>query len=804
MNDPADKPTASPRGSRRNRFAIGSDPRRDARTLYFAAACVLFVGGVFCLWQSWQIFSRNSGVSQVERVSQSEQRALEKFVADTRARVIAAVDSAPVTTPLAQGGDEARDTAAQALKQALPDLESVEFFRADLNDVLRSDFAKFGYTKAALLVQSHQLQKAAPLQTQIDEHKQRHLIFSLPVKHDQQTVAYAFVKLPYAPLQHVFRQARLSDARMDLRQGDGRGDMLLESIGNTDIPSSLNDPGSAIPNSMLRIGSVAEEFYISLPDSLWVSLPLGILLLCIAILAMYARQVGAQAALDRIMRRTLASSGSEPTMAEALAQGASEPAPVTTQVKPVGKPSALPQANVPVDRSIFRAYDIRGVLGKTLNADIARQIGSAIGSEAQQRGLSEIVVARDGRLSGPELCTALIEGLRGSGCNVIDIGAAPTPVLYFATFHLNVGSGVMVTGSHNPPDYNGFKIVLGGETLAEDAIQGLYARISEQRLSTGNGGLQTIDVAHDYLERITGDVMVEHKLKVVVDCGNGIPGMLAPEVIEGIGCEVLPLYCDVDGNFPNHHPDPSEPKNLQDLILSVKQMNADIGLAFDGDGDRLGVVTATGEIIYPDRVLMLFAKDVLTRNPGAAIIYDVKCTGKLQPLILQAGGSPIMWKTGHSLIKAKMRESGAELAGEMSGHFFFRERWYGFDDGIYAAARLLEILASDPEDRSPQEIFDSLPKGVSTPELKIEMAEGEHYRFVEKFREKSSFEGARVTTIDGVRADWPDGWGLVRASNTTPVLVLRFDADTDTAMARIQDVFRSQLLAIEPKLKLPF
>ncbi|MEO8804221.1 MAG: phosphomannomutase/phosphoglucomutase [Rudaea sp.] len=800
MNEPDDKSSATKRGFGGTRFPSGSAPLRDSRTLYFAGACVLLVAGAFCIWQSWLIFSRDSGAAQIESVTTWQRQALEKFVADTRVRVGAAVDSVPVTTALAQGGDDARSVAAQAVKQALPDLVTIEFFRPDLNDVLSSDFAKFGYTKAALLVQSQHNQRGAPLQSQIDAQKKRHLIFALPVLHDKQTVAYAFVQLPYEPLQQLFRQPHLSDARMDLRQGDGRGDLLLESIGNLDTRSSLSDPGIAIPNSMFRIGSVPEEFYIALPDTLWVTLPLSLLLLAVAMLAFYARKVGAQAALDRLYGRKRASAGSEPTMAEALAL-----APATAKVAPAAAAEAKPAASkVPVDRSIFRAYDIRGVLGKTLNADIARQIGSAIGSEAQQRGLSEIVVARDGRLSGPELSAALIEGLRGTGCNVIDIGAVPTPVLYFATYHLNVGSGVMVTGSHNPPDYNGFKIVLGGETLAEDAIQALYTRISEHQLSTGNGGLQTMDVAHDYLERITGDVMVEHKLKVVVDCGNGIPGMLAPEVLEGVGCEVLPLYCDVDGTFPNHHPDPSEPQNLQDLILSVKQMNADLGLAFDGDGDRLGVVTASGEIIYPDRVLMLFAQDVLTRNPGAAIIYDVKCTGKLQPLILQAGGSPIMWKTGHSLIKAKMRETGAELAGEMSGHFFFRERWYGFDDGIYAAARLMEILASDPDGRNPQEIFDSLPKGVSTPELKIEMKEGEHYRFVERFREKSSFEGARVTTIDGVRADWSDGWGLVRASNTTPVLVLRFDADSDAAMARIQDTFRTQLLAIDPKLKLPF
>jgi len=388
--------------------------------------------------------------------------------------------------------------------------------------------------------------------------------------------------------------------------------------------------------------------------------------------------------------------------------------------------------------------------------------------------------------------------------DVIDIGAVATPVTYFAAFHLRAGSCISVTGSHNPPDYNGFKIVLGGETLSEAAIQNLYKRIDVGRFTDGMGGLQVMDISSDYITRITDDIQIERKLKIVVDCGNGIPGAIAPTVLEGIGCEVIPLYCDVDGTFPNHHPDPSDLANLQDLIVSVKQVGADLGLAFDGDGDRLGVVTATGEVIFPDRLLMLFAIDILTRNPGATIIYDVKCTGHLQPLILQHGGSPLMWRTGHSLIKAKMKETDAALAGEMSGHFFFGERWYSFDDAIYAAARLMEVLASDIDQRTPQEIFDTLPKGVSTPELKIPMHEGEHYRFMEAFAAKAKFEGARLTTIDGIRADWSDGWGLVRASNTTPVLVLRFDADAPKALQRIQDVFRAQLLALDPSLPLPF
>ncbi|MBS0558108.1 MAG: phosphomannomutase/phosphoglucomutase [Proteobacteria bacterium] len=741
------------------------------------------------------MWSRISGARQADSVSRAEVTALNQAVAETRRRVIQAVDGDAIAAALAPGDDADHAGAIAALKQALPDLVAANFYRADLSDVLGTDFAKFGYAKAAMLVQAHQSQMGAPLQTHLVANRERVLSFALPVTHDKQTLAYAYVELPFAPLLKVFEEQSLSNARIDLRQGDGRGDLVIASIGNHAVRDSLTDPGIGVGGSLFRIGSAREEFSIVLPDNLWLAIPLTLVLLGLGMFLMQARNIGLGEAWDRFLRRRVAPAGPEQTLAQAIAK----PTPVA---KP--KPVAAAPAEVAVDRSIFRAYDIRGVLGKTLTAGVARQIGRAIGSEAQQQGLKEIVVGRDGRLSGPELSAALIEGLRATGCNVIDIGMVPTPVLYFATYHLNAGSGVMVTGSHNPPDYNGFKIVLGGQTLAEQAIVDLYTRISENRLASGSGGLQTMDVTPDYIDRITGDVLIERKLKAVVDCGNGVPGAVAPAVLEGIGCEVQPLYCEVDGNFPNHHPDPSDPHNLQDLILSVKQMHADVGLAFDGDGDRLGVVTANGEVIFPDRTLMLFARDVLTRNPGATIIYDVKCTGKLQPWILQAGGSPIMWKTGHSLIKSKMRETEAELAGEMSGHFFFRERWYGFDDGIYAAARLMEILAADPEGRAPQEIFDSLPKGVSTPELKIEMTEGEHYRFIEQFKENASFDGARVTTIDGVRADWPDGWGLVRASNTTPVLVLRFDADTPEALARIQDTFRKQLLALDVALKLPF
>lgn len=452
--------------------------------------------------------------------------------------------------------------------------------------------------------------------------------------------------------------------------------------------------------------------------------------------------------------------------------------------------------------SIFRAYDIRGIVGQTLTAEIVRDIGRSIGSEAHARGQQKVVVARDGRLSGPDLSAALIGGLQATGREVIDIGCVPTPVLYFATHYLGNGSGVMLTGSHNPPDYNGLKIMLRGETLHGDGIKALHTRIETGDLISGEGSVQNIDVIPSYVERIISDVRLERQLKIVVDCGNGVAGMLAPQLYRSLGCEVIELFCEVDGNFPNHHPDPSKPENLIALTRAVSEHNADIGFAFDGDGDRLGVVDSEGKIIWPDRQLMLMAMDVLTRQPGAQIIYDVKCSRNLGYVIKEHGGEPLMWKTGHSFIKAKMLETGAQLAGEMSGHIFFKERWLGFDDALYAGSRLLEILA--PDERSSSEVFAALPDSVTTPELNVAVAEGENFQLMEQMSANAQFPGAKMITIDGVRVEFDDGWGLVRASNTTPSLVMRFEADNAEALRRIQDGFREQLLAIKPDMDIPF
>jgi phosphomannomutase/phosphoglucomutase len=453
-------------------------------------------------------------------------------------------------------------------------------------------------------------------------------------------------------------------------------------------------------------------------------------------------------------------------------------------------------------KEIFKAYDIRGIVGKTFTAEIVEAIGHAIGSEAVARKQHTIVIGRDGRLSGPDLSQALARGIQKSGINVIDVGMVATPMTYFAAYELKTNSAVMVTGSHNPPDYNGLKMVLGGETLAGEIIQGLRARLENNDLSHGAGSYRQQDISSAYIERIVSDVKLSRPMKIAIDAGNGVAGAYAPTLFKKMGCEVTELFCEVDGNFPNHHPDPSQPKNLQDLIAKLKTSDAEIGLAFDGDGDRLGIVTKDGQVIFPDRQLMLFAADVLSRNPGAEIIFDVKSTRKLFGWIRERGGKPTLWKTGHSFIKAKMKETGALLAGEMSGHIFFKERWYGFDDGLYAGARMLEYLSKQSDISAT---LHGLPDTVNTPELNITMPEGEHYTLMNKLQQTAKFTGAdEVITLDGLRVEYPDGFGLARPSNTTPVIVLRFEAVTAEALQRIQEDFRRVFLEAAPDLVLPF
>lgn len=456
-----------------------------------------------------------------------------------------------------------------------------------------------------------------------------------------------------------------------------------------------------------------------------------------------------------------------------------------------------------IKQSIFRTYDIRGIVDEELTIETVNLIGQAIGTYAQQQGEQTVVTARDGRLSGPVLLKALQQGLLSSGCDVVELGAVPTPVLYYATHALHKPSGAMLTGSHNPSNYNGIKIVIAGKTLASEEIQALYYLIQEKKLASGLGKLTVYpDILSDYISRITSDVSLSKPLKVVVDSGNGIAGGVAPMLYRALGCEVIELFCEVDGHFPNHHPDPGQPENLEDLINAVKAHQADIGLAFDGDADRLGVVTAQGKIIWPDRQLILFAKDVLSRHPGCDIIYDVKCTRYVPALIQQWGGKPSICATGHSLVKAKLRETGAMLAGEFSGHLFFKERWYGFDDGMYAGARLLEILSKTRQ--TSDALFAEVPEGINTPELKIAVSEARKFQIIDQLIKRADFKNGLVNTLDGLRVDFDNGFGLVRCSNTTPYLICRFEADDAQTLVSIQQAFKALLLETDPALVIPF
>ncbi|CAB3830562.1 phosphomannomutase/phosphoglucomutase [Achromobacter piechaudii] len=454
--------------------------------------------------------------------------------------------------------------------------------------------------------------------------------------------------------------------------------------------------------------------------------------------------------------------------------------------------------------SVFKAYDIRGTVPDLIDATFARALGVALAARAREEGVQTLVVGRDGRLSSEMLSDALQEGMLEGGVDTLDVGMVPTPLVYFAANIMQTGSGVAITGSHNPPKYNGFKMMMGGRALFGEDVQALGAAMNGASPAPAEraGTRRQLDLVASYIARVASGVKLARPMKIAIDCGNGVAGAVAPQLFRALGCEVTELFCEVDGTFPNHHPDPAEPKNLQDLIKCVAETDCELGLAFDGDGDRLGVVTKSGQIIWPDRQLVLFARDVLDRNPGATIIYDVKCSRHVGLSVEAAGGVPLMWKTGHSLVKAKLAETGAPLAGEMSGHIFFKERWYGFDDGLYTGARLLEIVSRHADACAP---LEALPQDVSTPELKLEMEEGKPFTLVKALQDQGQFPDARrVITIDGVRAEYADGFGLARPSNTTPVVVLRFEAENPEALQRIQADFRRELGKLAPEATLPF
>ena len=756
------------------------------RALLPALAIILLLAAIWLAWGGWQQTLYNAQRGTLEQSRDMAVKLTSRTLASERKQLADRLASVPVQAALAAGD---LSMAATRLAADWPGIEQAAMLPPDLERAYAglpdSGFGRLGLAEAAIA-------NNQPMIGVVRDGGGPRLALAAPARVGNRLIGVAYVRLPLSRATGAADSVAIDeDAYLALRQGS----VTLVEHGDTSLNDAAERMAIAVPDTRLRVAvalppPVASPFGLSgVP-----SFVTAAILLLLALLTWHlARKPVSTDALD---------DDASPTLDEALLQEPTAPAEAGASTRTVhDAPKPVP---VRIDRGIFRAYDIRGVVGQTLDIGVAELIGQAVGTLMYEKEQTDIVVGRDGRLSGPDLVAGLVEGLRRAGRNVIDIGVAPTPLVYFGGFHLRTGSGIAVTGSHNPPDYNGFKIVVGGHTLSGKEITDLHTRIAEDRLHTATtpGSVVQRDISDDYVARIASDVQIDRRLKVVVDAGNGAAGELGPRVLEAIGAEVTPLFCDIDGTFPNHHPDPSDPQNLQDLIQMVQRLDADLGIAFDGDGDRLGVVTRDGENIYADRLLMLFASDVLERNPGAVIVFDVKCTGRLPGHILRHGGSPLMWKTGHSLIKAKMRETEAELAGEMSGHFFFGERWYGFDDAIYAAARLLEILAAT--DISPTDHLNALPNGTSTPEIKVEAPDANPHAFVERFQETARFEGGRVSTIDGVRIDWPDGWGLVRASNTTPVLVLRFDADSPEALHRIQAAFREQLLAVRPDLALPF
>ena len=768
-------------------------PRPKIRILNILIAVFAIIAGSVLAWGGWTLHAQRAlGVAVAEARSSAGASMAAWLLAEQQR--FDAQRQGPEVAAAVQAGD--LDAARLALAGDGPGIASIEIHPVGL-PAAWADPARFGYGKLGLL--SAALDADAVRVAVVQDAGRPWLALAAPIRDDEAVLALAYVRHPLDEFTVPLRAAVPEGAYLALRQGSHT---LLE-VGNAQLAGGAELGAVGLPDSRLRVVGGAP---FADPGTLgmggWVELLAGLLVILGGLaLVLVPREKAAEWARRLAERRAKAAAPLEPTLAEQIQAGT-----VAATERPTPRPAApAPVAtDLAIERSIFRAYDIRGVVGQTLNAEVARLIGRAVGALMREKGLRGIAVGRDGRLSSPEMSRALIDGLRLSGIDVVDVGMVPTPVAYFAAHELRLGSAIAVTGSHNPPDYNGFKIVVDGETLSGSAISDLYVRIAEGRmpLAERRGDLDSSDIGQAYIDRIAGDIQIERRLRVVVDAGSGVAGELGPRLLEAIGADVETLYCEIDGSFPFHHPDPSDPHNLEDLVQAVQRTGADIGLAFDGDGDRLGVVTRSGEMIYPDRLLMLFAADVLERNPGAAIIYDVKCSGHLAGFVLRHGGSPLMWKTGHSLIKAKMKETGAELAGEMSGHFFFKERWLGFDDGLYAAARLLEILATRAEE--PEEVFAELPKSQSTPELKVPMQEGEPHAFIEAFSASARFEGARVSTIDGLRADWPDGWGLVRASNTTPILVLRFEADDATALARVQNAFRAALLAVREDLALPF
>ncbi len=789
---------------------------------------------------------RSAGQQHAQQVSSLLAGSIRQWVTEQASKAERVVKTPELARLVGKGDAQAMATEAEKLTGLFPTAVRVRLLPPGIEEVDLDASPPIGYAAIEMLKYAETHETPPPVEVHMGGTPQQHinLVRRILDPGGRHIIGHLMVSFPLQPLQAILQKSPIS-GYLELQQVAGATPLVFASQGQAGLRQSGGSPSlSKVGGSRWQIAywpaSIAGGSNTLLFSALAVGSGAAVLL--VLLVWFVFRRTGVALRQDQVAALTLVKDMRDGRVKsdypyaleefhdtlELMVRTASAGVPAALAPASQGEDNGGDEAdntitdevegdllfdegalevarveanNAGISADIFRAYDIRGIAGESLTVDIAYEIGRAIGSEAYYRGEQTIIVGRDGRLSGPDLTRALIRGLVATGRDVKDIGEVPTPVLYFAAQYLGSGSGVMVTGSHNPADYNGFKIVLAGETLATEAIMALRRRIETADLLTGEGSVEEVSVLPDYIERVKSDVQIVRPMKVVVDCGNGVAGVAAPRLLQELGCEVVELFCEVDGNFPNHHPDPGKTENLAALIQAVQENGAEIGIAFDGDGDRIGVVSSSGEIIWPDRLLMLLATDVLSRNPGAQIIYDVKSSRHVATVVAEHGGEPLMWATGHSLIKAKMKETGALLAGEMSGHIFFKERWFGFDDALYSAARLLEILANDA--RSSSDVFAELPDSVNTPELNVPMAEGEPPVFMEKLLNSAHFENARIATIDGMRVEFEHGWGLVRASNTTPCLVLRFEADDELALSAIQDEFRRVMLQVDPNLSLP-
>ncbi len=693
----------------------------------------------------------------------------------------------------------------QRLSNLLPKALAVGIYPVDWDGAGPDPRLSLSFASLEMLKQVERQGEATAAEVHKVGTDQQHIALAAPITQslDGKVTGVLLLALPFELLEQAIQGSGDAPGFIGLQQLSASKAVSLVTYPRQQTPAADMDGEIAVSGTIWRAvywGSAGTAGWKGLAMLLQV---LGVALALIGLLVyLLSKRLGrvlserfslSQAALLQAERVTKEQAGVASEAVEATPQAAVRPSPAAEE--------SVAVKQIPPE-SIFRAYDIRGVVGEALTEDGVFSIGQAIGTAAFAQEEQTVIIGRDARESSRKLSDALARGLTASGRDVVDLGEVPTPVLYFATHFLGASSGVIVTGSHNPPEYNGLKVVIGRETLSLERIQELRRLILEDGLLQGEGSVQELDLIADYIDRVSSDVQLLRPLKLVVDCGNGVASLVAPALFQALGCEVTALFCELDGRFPNHHPDPADPENMQALIQAVRERGADLGVAFDGDGDRLGVVDSSGKIIWPDRLLMLLARDVLLRQPGADVIYDIKSSRHLAGEILTYGGRPIMWKSGHSLIEAKLRETGALLAGEMSGHIFFRERWYGFDDALYSCARLLEVLSA--EVLSSAELFAQLPESVSTPELYLALPEEESVALVQRFIDQGQFADAKLITIDGIRVEFVDGWGLLRSSNTTPAIMFRFEADSTEAMERIQGVFRQQLLALEPSLELPF